>query len=74
VGELIHLTNGKQFIDKIIRVYCTVFSYEVCPSCLPCRDVIIIHRLRIGHTSYAWTLNSKGGSPWVLGLSSGFDC
>jgi len=41
---------------------------------LPHRDEIIIHRLRIGHISYAWTLTSRGSSSSVLGLSSGFDC
>jgi len=41
---------------------------------LPHRDEIIIHRLRIGHISYACIFTSRGDFPSGLGLSSGFDC
>jgi len=41
---------------------------------LPRRDEIIIHRLRIWHTSYAWTFTSRGDSPSVLDLSNGVYC
>jgi len=42
---------------------------------LPRQDEIIIHRLRIGHTYLTHGhLTSRGDSPSVLGLSTGFDC